>query len=222
MDAIDGFLSRWLIFESNDYPPLNKDAALINGVPSELMDDLTYWAEHPTNINPKGNLSGMAIDPAVVPLTPEALDLWNDYAITQRQKCRDSVADGSGMEAVYSRLAEHAQKIALISHDYQKRHIDADVMRWALALVSACGDYMVESITSKISDNQHEADSKLVLDTIRHVGTITLSKLCRKLRKLDRKKRNDILSDLVDSGEIVYTMEPDSMGRNKVATYSAL
>lgn len=222
MDAIDGFLSRWLIFESNDYPSLNRDALPLDGVPADLKRDITYWTDAPTNMNPKGNLSALAIDPKVVPFDDEAMARWDQFAIEQRQKCRESVKSGDGMEAVYSRLAEHAQKIALIAHDPRKGYIDTEVIDWALRLVTTCGKYMVDSITSKIADNQQEADTNAVLNIIRKHGTVTAQQLARKLRRLKRKERNEILNDLIEAGEITHMVDADPLGRMRVKTYSIL
>ena len=59
-DAIDGFLARWLVFESSEYqlhPRKNVDD--ISQPPEALVSEFAAWRDAPANHNPAGNLDSV-------------------------------------------------------------------------------------------------------------------------------------------------------------------
>jgi 5S rRNA maturation endonuclease (ribonuclease M5) len=222
-EAVDGFLSRWLVFEAEnpyideDHDDIDDAVDLIYDItpPQELIDEVIEWVGKPTNAYPEGrNL--VQISPAVVPYSPAAQDMVKAFQKSIRLKLRDeseqSAAGQTVFAALWARAAEHANKLALCGHEGGE--ISASVMRWAIDVSVFCTEKMLTEIERNISDNEHEATSKRVLDIIRKNKGITKNELTRKTQWLrDSKHRDDILKTLEQSDQVKVV--PDTTDTDK-------
>jgi predicted ArsR family transcriptional regulator len=125
--------------------------------------------------------------------------------------CRKKMAQGKSPveKAFWNRAAEHAAKLALVAHT--GTDIDDTTFDWAVALSGAQTQAMIDNIEANISENGYEADLKRVLKVIGE-GNVTKNEITRKTQWLDRRRRQDILDNLVESGMIAKELD-DTKGR---------
>lgn len=199
----DGFLARWLLFETERYD-IDVLDKYFGEPPESLITQILAWEQHPTNANPQGNLQELDIVPTVVPFTDDAKEMITRY----RRECRvkaDKVRKSSQLgDALWNRAAEHAAKFSLIGHRHGQP-IDVTEMKWGIELANNRVEYMIGAIGDNISDNQQEAMLKKVFAIIKKEGAkgITKSTLTTKTQGLKRVERNELIETLLDMGQIV-------------------
>jgi len=214
----DGFLSRFLIFESADPDPLYVDV-FDDTPPDDLVASFRAWEKRSVNANPAaGNIEQLRPDPLVVPVTSRGRAVFADleadmYALRKRMR------EGGDDPGMYTRVAATAQKLALIRAcgiAFEQPEItEADAV-WGARLALYLYDQIVRKITVNVSDNATEAVTKRVAAVIRKTGDsgITKTALTRKTQWLTRHERNDIMATLQDSGQVVA-----AVADNKRVTY---
>lgn len=187
-DAFDGFLSRWLVFETSRFDIDPVIGRTIGDVPPLLADEIVWWGQQDTR-------SMTGYDPRVVPLKTPSLY----YAYIR--DCRRRMAEGKNPveKAFWNRAAEHAAKLALVAHT--GADIDDATFDWAVSLAGAQTQAMIDNIEANLSENGYEADLKRVLKVIEH--ETPKSDITRKTQWLDRRRRQDILDNLVESGKVI-------------------
>lgn len=201
-DAIDGFLARWLLFETDRYDIDVLDREMAEP-PVDLLEKLMAWETHPTNANPQGNIQEMEIIPKMVPFTDDAKDMIQRY----RRECRveaNKVYRKNGIgDALWNRAAEHAAKLSLVAHRMGEP-IGALEMKWAIDLVNNRMAYTLACLEDNVSDNQQEASTKKMLGIIKAAGKkgLTKSEITNKTQYLKRAERNELLETLLDMGKI--------------------
>lgn len=188
-DTFDGFLSRFLVFQTDDYPlkeNINKISRHV--LPQALERRVQQWR-------------GREENPVRVPFSS---GLWSEYNFT----CRKSVSESDDLifRAFYNRAAEHAAKIALIGSDGASEIRD-DVVTWAIDVVESCLNYVVKEAQRNVTANQFEAECLDVRAFIAQGGERTRSEIVRKFQRLKPRELNDILNILEESGEICYREE---------------
>jgi hypothetical protein len=79
---------------------------------------------------------------------------------------------------------------------------------------------MIEETGDRISDNQREADRNRIFGHIKRAGKdgITEGKIADRCGSIDRKRREDLLSDLILAGRI-EVQETPTKGRPKKRYY---
>lgn len=203
-DAVDGFLSRWLIFETKDFVLDAMPGASIEHAPASILNDLEYWRDQPTNAQPKGNLDTiLGISPRIIPFTPEAERMMLAFRREMRLMMKKHQDAQTGLDALYARTAEHAGKLALLA--FEGDAIAADVFDWAAQMALSRTEYLASAVLEHVADNYYEAELKRVLRLIREAGADGISQnvLTRKTQFLaNKKRRSDILQDLIDSGQV--------------------
>lgn len=212
-DVQDGFIPRWLVFESHDYA-INSLKPTVTAPSEALISEVIQWRERPSNANPQGNLSAhLEIDPLVISYSDEARELIDEFQLA----CRRRIAKNptGGHSAIYSRLAEHAIKLALCGHEGDS--ISGSVMRWAIDVATHCSGALVKSINENLSANETEAEYKKVLRYFRQHADkwISHNDLIKQTQWVrGSRRRHEILAGLVDSGDLVKR-EADTGGRKK-------
>jgi len=197
-DAIDGFLNRWILFESLERPRMKLGKKNVE-VPQSIIDAIQkIIADDPNGKYPIGEDDKPLV--RQVRYTPEA------YAMVQQyQEEVENLVDNSPpiLQALYTRNYEHTTKIALILSDDE--FIRVQDLELAIAIVAESNKLVVD-LTGLISDNEQEKMVHKLLAVIKaHAGKggITHSELIRRSKFLNAKSRKEILSDLVQSGEVI-------------------
>ena len=198
--AVDGFLARWLVFETGEYFPERRMGAGLSHIPAELVEkcrDIQLW---PVNDGSDGDI--LAIEPRVVPFSDEAAPLM-DRAVERFDGLRrDEYYSGGSMSAFWGRAWEHAAKVALTVSD--GREVGEEAARWSLDLVTALGEGAARMVEREVASNQVEAEVKRVLGIIARAGEagLTTSDITRRCQFITTQRRRDILQTLVDSGQV--------------------
>lgn len=203
----DGFLSRLLIFESEDPDPEFRRIALAEEEepPDRLVDAFYKWHRKPINVNPNaGNIEGRKVSkPFVVKSSSGARQVFDDLESDLRKK-RESMRKKGKDPGIYTRVSTAAQKLALIrasglSFTPEIGEQDAE---WGAELANWLTERFLKRIEDNVSENNYEARLKRVLGIITDFGTegITQHKLSRKTQWLKRHERQDILDNLIEGG----------------------
>jgi hypothetical protein len=224
--ALDGFLARWVLFES----PLNYPDPQFDTEPLERrLDDLALMiqqivvgpgveANEISLASAKGALkpimeeSDLGHEPIrrvempdvyTVPMTEMAREV--DRAITRKEVQLKRENEGKSLAtAILARTSEHVRRLALIravSRDAYDPQVDGEDMLWAEQVMRLSHSLMIPAVEAKVSDNEQEGMSKRVLDIIvKHGDWIDTHALIQKTRFVDRPKRKAILDDLVEAG----------------------
>lgn len=199
-DAIDGFLSRWLIFENKGYPDAQKPKYDSKVVPSEIIEAIEKFDE---SVKREGNISQLGIFPQNIPFTPKAKEMADEFCKSMRKRAQEKQEAGDNTYAIWTRTFEHATKLAIVAHEDGK--IDEHVMKWALEVATYCSQYIADQATAHIADNEHEKNVKAVIEIVKHTRKhgISKSEVIRKTQRLNTKERNDIIMSLLESEQIV-------------------
>jgi len=109
--------------------------------------------------------------------------------------------------AVWSRSAEKANKLAMLSAASERRfEIDLKDADWAIALQNTLTRKLVSKIESSVSDNRVERDKKKVLGKITERMTLTDLKGKTQFLK-NAAERWSVLEELQGCGKIMITEE---------------
>jgi hypothetical protein len=211
----DGSLARFIILQTeNDYPEENQNRA-VRKTPTALLEGVMSMATGGNTGD--GNLAGImpgaetGVEPLTVPTSPQAQALFRTLSLDVTERLRK--ARGTPYTAVLSRIGENATKIALVRavsfnpEQPQIREVDA---LWAIQLVQHSVATVIQQVERHVADNQVEHNHKRLLEIIRKVGSdgINRSQLCRKSRFLTKRERDDILSVLVEAGDVHVWTQP--------------
>lgn len=194
-DAIDGFLNRWVLFESLERPRMKVGKKRV-GVPENIINAIQkILADDPNAGYPIGADERPVVKE--VRYTPEA---W--AMIKQYQEDVEDLIDKSTpiLQALYTRTYEHTTKLALILCDNQ--FIRVEDVQLAIEIVTE-SNKLIANLSGLISDNEQEKMvNKLLLVVKSHKG-IKHADLIRRSKFLNAKSRTEIINDLTQSGEII-------------------
>lgn len=193
-EIIDGFLNRWLVFSTNNRPD-KKRGIRFSEPPQVLVEKIMQWMDmNPRNTDTYGNP-----EPQEVRFTPEAWDIFVEYD-EKSIKLLDS--EPFPINQLYARSAEHVEKISICLAD--DGMIGVRDVQIAIQIVNQSNE-QIKAFARGVVDNQHEADVNYVLDIIQRNPNISKDKITQKTRRIDSRKRNDILSQLVEGGDVIFT-----------------
>ena len=218
-EGINGTLSRFILFEAPTKRP-DRQRPLINLPTGAIVDQIKKLSEFS---EVKGNLVGVLdekgsdIEPKTVLMNDDVYESWeslDDYC-TELMRCPIS-------SAVYSRVAENAAKLALIyaiSINIENPSIDRAAMHWGGEIALWTANILVNRSNDRVSDNQVESNLKSVLRVIKSFGEngCTKSELTRKVYKLRKAERSEIIETLLETEEILY--KSDATKKGSVARY---
>ena len=204
-EVIDGFLPRWLIFES-DTPDPEMSTSVQSAVPGSLIDAVAQWAARSTAPTREGNLIDVAsvavVEPALVPTEMDADTVLDEHA--KRWRARKQASRGTGMDALWARAYEHALRLSLIRASGDSERISRSDALWACELVEFLLSRTASQAAENIASNDHESDVQKMQRFISERGETTLRDISRKFRGLKQKERDGIIGGLLDA-ELVET-----------------
>lgn len=222
----DGFLNRLLIFFADDQMPQRQKVGRAEP-PAELVERVVALAAAVDN-GKLATLPGARPNARMVPMDPDAeqmlaaIDLENDARIVSLREHGDPLAD------LWVRMGAHVAKLALIRtvSDVFDRTITSEDVAWARDLVVWCLERTMAEAESRVADSQQEALTKRVLRIVVDAGPagLTSSQLTRKTQWLRRSDRKDILTTLVEGGDVVAKTEDltrEGRGAVQVTSYVA-
>lgn len=221
-EAIDGFLARWLIFESKDYTMEEDDRDdSFAQAPQAMIDLCKYWKEQPFNTEESnGNLSTVIkTTPRLIKCSPAASSYMKEFAAEMRRLAIVSELGGDVTGPIWSRAGEHARRLALVAHEGDQ--VELNVAEWGVGMARFCCKYMASAISDYVSSTELESQTKRILRTIKDRSKspdtwITRADISRSFQGIQARTRNEILSSLIERGEIIVEKVQPSKGAPSV------
>lgn len=196
----DGFISRLLVFES-DNPGDRMEVGEIPEVSPELVSKvraLYEWRPERKPGDDKDLTGVLTPEPVTVTFTKLAYARLREFQIDCL--AAKKLAKEEAVQSIWGRASEHLQKIALIVEP--ERRISGDTMAWAIDVTKILIKTIIEILGDEISDSDHHRITNKVYSIVRSAGQITRSQLARKTQWLKTSERKDILQTLIDSERI--------------------
>ena len=201
-EVIDGFMARFLVFESDRYPiKVQQNRRARDDIPKELIESINYWKAKPA----------LLTLPLTVEFTAEADDLFTDYSIKMRMKA--AKGGENNLSSIYSRITENALRIALVSNE--KGVVDGRIATWAIKTAEFCSSMLSTAVRDTIGDNDYERTFKRMLkvigqlqDEVKYPLGVPHSVLIGRTRFMDTKMRNEMLQAAMDSSDLHGQQDP--------------
>ncbi len=209
-DTIDGFLARWLIFESTDINPLIQEKGDTYTPPASLVENIKYIREIGGSVKQIDiTRIGAKVDTLQIVGFSEGAETVLAQFTAQIEASRLSeIKKGSGYAAIWARTREHAIKLALVAHDYGTGLICEKVMAWAGDLAIYLSNYAIAAAKAQVTDNQHER----MLNNLHHLimrynethdnEPIPHRIIAQRTRSIETRKLRELLTQLQESGMI--------------------
>lgn len=191
--AIDGFLNRWILFETEDEPKPSRDFKACKTVPDSILGAITKMAD----ANPYPLAEGEEPVVKEVRYTPEAWALINDFFDEAHEL---AVKNADPLKSLYKRTGEHVEKIALTLCDNE--FIRVEDVNFAIDVVLE-SNKLIADLAGLIADNDQERNVVKALEVIRKGQPLTHRDFMRRTRTLKSRERKEILNDLIQSGEVI-------------------
>lgn len=202
-EIVDGFLNRWVVM-TGDKAPVRREKVRFLAPPVSVLDRIAAMGER------KYDAYGNEPELREVRFTPEAWAHFCAYRSEIDKKVREVPYP---LNALYGRIPEHTEKLALTIAD--GNFIEMRDLQAAIAIARYSMACTME-FASLVADSEGERDYMRVRDILKACGEITFSDLTRKTQfiKGGAKRRNEILENLIDCGEIA--IYKDKTKTNKV------
>ena len=220
LNTADGLLPRFMLFNvTGPKPDRVEPSRNVDDVPKALIEAVQALALAGRGA---GNLShnehgSSASKPVMVRYSADAATELARFEASIVE--REALAT-SGSLPILNRAKEHAINLALtvsVATDWETPIITGDAMKWAVKLSWLSTSTMIEETHDRIADNQREADLKRVLGHIKKAAKdgITEGTIADRCGSIDKKRRGELLDDLVLAGRIERVFLP-TKGRPKV------
>ncbi len=196
-DAADGFLARFMVIEA----PAKHPRLVLKPerpIPQTVIDIIKDWdAFNPGN----GTLDVEAI---TIPFDSAAIE----RLIRHSDDIEDRLAnDPRAKRPIWSRTSALAQKLAMLFAASRGPHglmVSLQDVQYAIRLANWSTRLLDCRIFTSVSENEHEAKKKRVLQIIREAREIAWNEMTRRTQWLQvgQRERNDIVNDLVEAGYV--------------------
>ncbi|UAB76981.1 DUF3987 domain-containing protein [Erythrobacter sp. SCSIO 43205] len=207
-NVLDGSLARMLIFQSeNDYPDAQHDI-MRSPMPDnlvELVKAIDAGARDHTAL-PMGDGPQQTPRPYVVPY---ADDEAKAYAKSIRDEQTSMLREyrGTNLTSIIARLAENAAKVALVRaivENPQTPCLSVKHLQWGMMVSHKSVGALMQAVKERVADTEYESHVKRVHKAIVDAGAAGIdgTSLSRATQFVDRRKRADIIAQLVESAMI--------------------
>lgn len=208
LSTVDGFMARLILFNvSGTKPALVAPERDVKDIPTSIRETAKALAMAGRSANLDVPATDAGDKPRLaqqVPLSPGAERIRREFKADIERKL-PKVTGGDA--AVLNRAVEHAVKLALIvavATNWESPVVTERQMSWAVQVSwLSCTSLMRESRLN-VADSQRERNVNRVLKLIQAAGEngITTGRLTDRTRGIDKRQREEILSDLADAGRI--------------------
>lgn len=198
----DGFMSRMLVFVSDDPDPESRPSVRSMRAPADLVDVAQYWRDFKP---PEwGDMSDhFRACPLVVEYDQAAIDRMEALERLSRHERRTLKTEA---KALWTRATEKARKLALLyacSANHRTPLVTAEAAEWGAAVIEYVTRQMIETAQDWITETPFHARRMRVLRTIKaQPGGISQGELWRATRYLQNRERTEVLESLLAAGDI--------------------
>lgn len=208
---LDGYLNRIIVTET-DNPRPKKQQAMPVFEPAEAIkkwhEDVQAWLYKSGGLLAENNPK----HPVKIQFTSKALALFDRLDVEIDKRMEET--RGTGLDALYVRVWEHAHKIALACGCAKAAPlVDEHDAAWAIQYVEYWNDQLVSEAKLRIADSEFGALMNLILLQLKKsVDGLTKGRLFnhKKLREVQPFVREQLIAALVENGEIVVTQSQGS------------
>lgn len=209
-ELIDGWLGRVLVFATDSDPDQNWDCRPLPP-PKHIVKLVTDWANYqPSPDMTQGDIvAASTLTPTIVKMTEDALDTFKSMDTMVTQYKQDARKEGLGMDNLWGRAVENAQKLALIiaagdTHE-DELMIRTEHAEWAFAVILNLVNELCDAIRANVGDNDHDRNRKKLLSVIQKAGRngIRKSSLTRKTQWTNKRTRDDLLTELIEAEQVL-------------------
>lgn len=136
----------------------------------------------------------------VVPFSDKARKFVNKKALELHNKMKDLP---EVERAFYARIMERTQQLALVAN-FDSKEIRLETVQWAYATTKIMIDIFLEKgIKERFAENQTKSESNKLLKYIKNQAKwVKKSEITNRFREFPRYKREQLLEDLVEGGEV--------------------
>jgi hypothetical protein len=221
LNTADGLLPRFMLFNvTGPKPDRVEPSRSVDDVPKALIEAVQALALAGRG---SGNLShndhgSSASKPVMVRYSADAATELKRFEVSIEER---QAITTTGSAPILNRAAEHAIKLALtVSVAGNHEDIPGHAMKWAVQLAWLSTSTMIEETRDRIADNQREADLQRILGLIKKAGKdgVTEGVIADRCRNIDRKRRDELLADLVLACRVEMRETP-TKGRAKKRYY---
>jgi len=220
-NVVDGSLARFIVLPTeDDYPEENTKTgqrrasrALVKG-----LSVIAKGGAHQGRGNLVGKASGLeaVVDPMIVPMKSEARDIF--HRLSQSITADLRKAKGTTFTPILARIAENAQKIALVlavGRNPEDPRISAADATWSIGFVRHFAERTMLDVERNVADNETDRNHKRIREILRKAGKagLTLTEVGRKTQYLEKRKRDEILVALIEAKQIKTALRPSNTKR---------
>ncbi|MEM1350203.1 MAG: hypothetical protein AAGI01_16710, partial [Myxococcota bacterium] len=224
-EVVGGFLSRFLVFESEDPDPEpNRLTVEQQAPPAGLVRQLARWkVDEPLHIV-DGYLGSLKPTTRTVPMDDAAIRLIRDLERDMKSR-REALRRRGRDPGAFHRVHTAAEKLALIhacGRSFADSVIEARDMEWSVELATFLAERKAVHIEELLADSEEHAAMKVILAKIKagakgHApGFLSASMVTRAYQK-SRTVRRDALATLVGSEQALEVQVKNHKGQK--ATY---
>ena len=199
----DGFVSRLLIFESDELKPKKRSRISRDDIPQNLIDFVQSW--HQFKPEMAGNLSRINPKPNWIRVTEEA-DRCYEWLenLAEREEQKDAE-----LGSMWTRTVEKARKLGLLRACSRKGPeidcIDEEDASWGCQVAEYLTRRMAFQAHENIFESEKERDFHKFYNAIEARGSFGMarSQITLKFKRLRVRDRDEIIADLLESGQII-------------------
>jgi hypothetical protein len=208
----DGWLSRCLVFQST-IEAIKKRGRNETEVPSALSEEVNKWYTRIIDERQNPQISNYVDNhfqkkepiQLVVDTTQEAEGEFVNFD----NECMEYGKTHVLLSCLFAKGEENARRIGLIiacGCNFDNPLIDLTIANFACRLIRYILIDFVHHVAPEIVEGRTDADKNKIIKVISSYGSIGCEKrsISRFTRNLNQKIRNELLSDLIESGEIAY------------------
>jgi phage/plasmid primase-like uncharacterized protein len=210
----DGFLGRFVMYESKAERQLFQDIAIVD-VPQSILN----WVKLIKQRTARQRLNEDAAqkpEPLIIPFSEEAKAEKAKFAMEILRKQRE--LDPEGLGGLFGRVTEFAMRMSLIcalSRDPMATSISGRDMAWACEQMKQTVDIMETSVREFMTGSAYDASKREVLDGIKRFGGLSWKDMQVTMPFMKHKPRDlkEILASLVDGEQVTQEAEANQRGR---------
>ncbi len=198
----DGFVPRFLIFQTNTpFPPVNYKREQ-GPTPEIIIEHIERWTQEPRGYFRRPE-AGCA---RVVKHTEETMTVMRHFETLVQKGYRENRA--KKLHAIWGRAQATAEQLALLftcSQNPDATHIDPKMAAKACMLTKYLCDQQMIRLDNNISSGELESDLKSIKRSIEESQDkgISKSELTRRHQAISAKRRAEIITTLLESNQII-------------------
>jgi hypothetical protein len=219
-DSSNGVLNRFLLLESPDRPARTTPSANPFVPPASIVDGLKRiyqeGAQLPGEADPDPYFEGIAANP-VRWESPAAERVY--LAILDRV---EGMVEAENNDAsFFARTGEMAARIAtIVAVGRGSSTVSVHDMEWAASLAWWSAESMLRGVREHASENDHQANYKLVRGIVEKAGEISRSDLLRRIQgRVDARTLDGIIKTLLESRELLLVTDATSAKGGRPKTF---